>query len=1388
MRLFYSVITVFITASSLFAQSFQPYVGIISNSPACDGQTYKLNATYPPPPAGTSVSFQWAGPNNFSSTSYGSIQVLASATTSGTYSVTATYSGNNNAVVSASTVVALGTPKPLAQVSDGQFYNSYGRSICGPTSLTFAAFPDQTYSMNPATYQWTGPNGFTSNLQNPRLNQGTAGQYIVEATYPNGCGIGKDTITVTEFSPSVYVSSYSTGPNQQYSTSFCPGTSAEIRSTVSSLPSGSTVAYRWSGPNGFTSTAQNFTITDITPSMAGTYSVTAMVSGACIGTATASQVISIGAPPPFAYSKPGGSSYNIYCPGIDFSLNVLSVGDGATYQWSGPNGFTSSAQNFTLANATSALGGTYSVTATTAAGCSSSSTVFIKILTPDVYINSSLVGANSFDGSSFCPGTAFQLAAVSGGGVSRTYRWSGPNGFTSADSSVVLNNVTPDMTGVYSVTASYTGACSGTGTSSKTIMIGGPSVTVIRQNLTNSSTCPGGSIGFVASPSASAGTTYMWRGPNGFTSTAQSFTLTNLTAAMSGTYSVTAAFTGACSGTATSSTQLTIGTPRIFINATTNAAVCPGGSLTLTAFSSTGTVATYAWSGPNGFTSSSQSIMLANASPAMAGLYSVTATFTEACAGTSTASRAVEVGQPIANISGNPYVCPGSQLVLTGSQTINLNVVSYPATYRWSGPNGFTSTAQSITITNTSPAMAGMYSLTANLSGVCSGTSAASTQVQVTKPFLNIFSQSADKTSSGSRFCPGTAFVPYPLFFNRSNDFPAASSVTYQWSGPNGFSSTSEQPTVQNATTLASGTYSLTATVTGECSGTYTASTPITIGKPITSVSDFPINAFASGDRVYCAGASVGISAYTSPSSATTSYQWSGPNGFTSSAQSFTLSNLNSTMAGVYSLTTTYSGQCAGQRVAFANIEVGTPQIDIGLFKANGAGGNFARPICPGNLYTLAPTAYLSSQNILLTNNTYEWTLPNGTTTSTPSLTIVSANSSNAGRYILNTTYTGVCSGTSRDTMDVTLGPPTPTLRTERNFIAKGSSTTLYATNCIGSDITWSDGQTGNSIIVSPTQTTPYTAVCNFDGCSGQPSAPLLVTVSDAPETDLSVRMAVTNRAPGVNQPVTVRITVVNSTGQPANNVQITGRLPNSLLANISASSPGWSLQANGQVITAVIASVPASSSTSYTFVVTPTTPGIFRLAAQITASDNPDPDSAPNSGLNDGQDDVAWVDLRTQQFSQVLSESLEPNPAVLPKAQSTLIYLPEGFVDLSLGLVISNKAPQLGEIVTITLLMDNYCNHRLLSPDVTCELPAGLTFVDGDGWSASEQNVLLTGGKYYREWPRTFSFRARVTGSVGAPVKARISRSDWDDVDSAPTNGFDTGEDDTAQVSLRVR
>src|SRR5207249_2333418 len=121
--------------------------------------------------------------------------------------------------------------------------------------------------------------------------------------------------------------------------------------------------YSWTGPNGFTSGLQNPSITNATTAATGTYNVTVTVNGCT--SAAGSTTATVNAIP----ATPKESNNGPICAGSTLTLSTPLVA-GATYSWTGPNGFTSALQNPSITNAITAATGTYSVTVTVS-GCTS---------------------------------------------------------------------------------------------------------------------------------------------------------------------------------------------------------------------------------------------------------------------------------------------------------------------------------------------------------------------------------------------------------------------------------------------------------------------------------------------------------------------------------------------------------------------------------------------------------------------------------------------------------------------------------------------------------------------------------------------------------------------------------------------------------------------------------------------------------------------------------------------------------------------------------------------------------------------------------------------------------------------------------------------------------
>lgn len=152
-----------------------------------------------------------------------------------------------------------------------------------------------------------------------------------------------------------------------------------------------------------------------------------------------------------------------------------------------------------------------------------------------------------------------------------------------------------------------------------------------------------------------------------------------------------------------------------FSTAGSNAPLCMGQTLQLTA---SGGV-TYAWSGPNGFSSVQQNPSIPNVTFANTGTYTVIVTNQAGCISVSFVNVAISAPNAFA-ISNSP-VCETQTLILSGfGGTI----------YNWSGPNSFSSTQQNTNIPNVTMAAAGTYTLMVEDAYGCKDTTTTNVIIQ----------------------------------------------------------------------------------------------------------------------------------------------------------------------------------------------------------------------------------------------------------------------------------------------------------------------------------------------------------------------------------------------------------------------------------------------------------------------------------------------------------------------------------------------------------------------------------------------------------------------------------------------------------------------------------
>jgi len=452
---------------------------------------------------------------------------------------------------------------------------------------------------------------------------------------------------------------------QTNANSNCTATSMEITATGG-------VSYLWENGS---------TVNPRTVSASGSYSVTVTSANGC--TASENIQVIVSQLPQLVVNINGTSSA---CVGSNINLQA-SANMSATYEWSGPNGFSFNGPYFTITIATAAMSGIYTVTATNADGCTQTASrlVTVSATTPTLSGNTQI-----------CTGNTISLTAFGG----NSYAWSGP-GFSAAGSSIVRYNATVAMSGTYTVTVSGAASCTGTASVQVTVHPQ-PSATLSG----TSSVCSGGTMTINA---PAGGISYLWSGPNGFTSntgSSNSLTRTPANTAMAGLYKVTVTNSGGCTATASRSVSVNAPTTASITGAT---GVCANNTLALTCTTSG---VNYQWSGPGGFTFTGAAM---TRNPAVAGTYIVTVTNAAGCI--STASRNVTINPaPVPSIMNNSN-CNRIWLIASGGNS-----------YQWSGPNSYSFTGTTVNRNPATSAMFGTYTVTVTGSGGCT----ASASITVT--------------------------------------------------------------------------------------------------------------------------------------------------------------------------------------------------------------------------------------------------------------------------------------------------------------------------------------------------------------------------------------------------------------------------------------------------------------------------------------------------------------------------------------------------------------------------------------------------------------------------------------------------------------------------------
>ncbi|QDT08378.1 Large cysteine-rich periplasmic protein omcB precursor [Planctomycetes bacterium K23_9] len=302
------------------------------------------------------------------------------------------------------------------------------------------------------------------------------------------------------------------------------------------------------------------------------------------------------------------------------------------------------------------------------------------------------------------------------------------------------------------------------------------------------------------------------------------------------------------------------------------------------------------------------------------------------------------------------------------------------------------------------------------------------------------------------------------------------------------------------------------------------------------------------------------------------------------------------------------------------------------------------------------------------------------------------------------------------------------------NFISAGGGGVNFAdVGAIELDISGASNINGTADLVGTLAPNVFTA--NFDNLES---------------SDLSLTKSVSDPTPNVGQQVVYTINVLNSGPSTATGVQVTDVLPAGVTLNSNSPSQGTFDPNSGIWTLGTLGATAGANTATLSLNATVNQLGQQTNTAQISASNQADPDSTPNNN-NPGEDD-----------------------------QDSAAFTPES-IDLSLTKTVSNPTPNIGDAITFTILVNNAGPSGATGINVRDVLPAGTSFVSAtsnNGTTYNNGSGIWNLGSLGASQSAQLTITANVTASGSRTNIAEIISANEQDIDSTPGNN-QIAEDD---------
>ena len=304
-----------------------------------------------------------------------------------------------------------------------------------------------------------------------------------------------DDITFRPYGPSV-VASFGAAGSGITALNACAGTNQSYTFSVPSVTGYTSPAYQWqvNSGSGWTdivgATASSYTV-NFKPAVAGTYLYrVATGESSNIGSSSCRVVSNELTLTINVASVPSATATTPACVGGTLTLSASS---GASYKWTGPNGFISTSQSPVLTNVTAAASGTYTVNITSSANCVTTASVTGAV-------NPMPVAKAVASSNTVCQGDVVTLTASGGS----SYLWTPSTGLSDAASA--SPTFTASSTVTYLVTVTNSSGCADTASvtvtvNKKPVANAGADKAIVRgQSITLDGSASGGDISYYWTP------------------------------------------------------------------------------------------------------------------------------------------------------------------------------------------------------------------------------------------------------------------------------------------------------------------------------------------------------------------------------------------------------------------------------------------------------------------------------------------------------------------------------------------------------------------------------------------------------------------------------------------------------------------------------------------------------------------------------------------------------------------------------------------------------------------------------------------------------------------------------------------------------------------------